>query len=392
MSALDFLPYAESFYETTLAQAITASSNTMIVSQAPTQTSGYLVLEPNSSNREIVKFTNVSGVTLTIVRGLSESNAVDDSAGTGTAHAAGVQVAMKDVHYYLNKVVASFRGDYATGFNTFRIGDGNAVSATNRLWYAHTTTASAFWGLSSNGRMVVSEDGINSYVISAGGSGLVGGDGTVITAGAIGINSLSTGGLEISASKLAVDIANTTLYRSSAGIGLSSLGSIGTIENLSGTTAATLSSIFSSVSASVTATNLADLTDTGSTILHYHPVAGGVGGFSSVGISNFTHSLGRTPKYIKVVTVNQVQTNTTAHCDVTYINGSYYGVTQNDDSSGGANASYQVTDAIFKLYDSAGSSIVTSGLIQNVTSASFQISCTKYGSSTNGFYYWMAEA
>jgi len=170
---------AQSFYETTLAKAIGTTDTTIQVTTAPSETAGYLVLEPKSSNREIILYTGVSGTSLTgCTRGLGTTGFLD-TAGTGLSHPAGAEVGMKDVHYYLNKVNAVFTGTSASGYNTWKMGDGAAVSSADRLWYAQTSSVSAFWGLSSSGKMVVSEDGSTSYVISAGGSGVTAGNGIV---------------------------------------------------------------------------------------------------------------------------------------------------------------------------------------------------------------------
>jgi hypothetical protein len=206
------LPKPESFYETSLASAITASQATIPVVSAPNETVGYLVLEANTANREIVKYTGVTGTTLTgVTRGLAESGS-DDSAGTGKAHSAGTDIANRDVHYYYTKYYDFLTGTSATGSNTMIIGDGNAVSAADRFWYAYTDTVSAFWGLNTAGQMVVSEDGVTSYVISAGGSGVAGSNSIDITAGVASVKSisaaalyLSSSGLRVSSGKLAVN-------------------------------------------------------------------------------------------------------------------------------------------------------------------------------------------
>ena len=198
----------ESFYETTLAASVGAADATISITTAPTITSGYLVIEASTVNREIIQYTGVTGTTLTgCVRGLA-SFGTDDSAGTGTAHTAGAEIAQKDVHYYIAAYNDFIVGTSATGYNSFKIGDGNTISSSNRLWYAQTSSLSAYWGLSASGQMIVSEDGVNSYVISAGGSGVAGGEGTTITAGQINLALLSTGGLEISASKAAVGVSS----------------------------------------------------------------------------------------------------------------------------------------------------------------------------------------
>lgn len=194
----------ESFFETTLASAITASASTIAVTTAPTITEGYMVIEASTSNREIIKYTGVSGTNLTgCVRGLATYGS-DSSAGTGKAHAAGVDIANRNVHYYFAQYYDFLVGTSATGANTMMIGDDGTTSATNRLWKVDLSAHQPFWGLSASGKMVVSEDGSTSYVISAGGSGLGEGDAIDITAGNIYVSRLSTGGLALSADKLVV--------------------------------------------------------------------------------------------------------------------------------------------------------------------------------------------
>lgn len=195
----------ESFFETSLASTITASQDTIPLTVAPNETSGFMVLEANSTNREIVLYTGVSGTTLTgVVRGLAEYGS-SLSAGTGKTHNAGVDVANRDVHYYYAQFYDFLTGVSATGANTMAIGDGGTCSGSNRTWTVPLSSYTPFWGLSASGQMVVSEDGTTSYVISAGGSGIAAGDGISIVAGTASVNVLSSGGLAISASKLKVN-------------------------------------------------------------------------------------------------------------------------------------------------------------------------------------------
>ncbi len=206
----------ESFYETTIASAITAAQTTISVTTAPNITSGYLVIEANTSNREIIKYTGVSGTSLTgCVRGLAEYGS-DDSGGTGKTHAAGVDIANRDVHYYYAQYYDFLTGTSSTGANSMIIGDGNTISASDRMWQVNTSSLSAFWGMSASGQMVVSEDGVTSYVISAGGSGVTAGDGISITAGVVATDLLSTAGLAISANKLKVEYDGDSLKSTSA--------------------------------------------------------------------------------------------------------------------------------------------------------------------------------
>ena len=208
----------ESFYSTTLASAVTAGQTTIPVITAPNITSGYLVLESaNSTNREIILYTGVSGTTLTgVTRGLAFFGS-NPTAGTGIAHAAGVDISNKDVHYYFSQFYDFLTGVSATGYNTMKIGDSGASSATNRVWNVALSAYTPFWGLSSNGKMVVSEDGTTSYVISAGGSGVTAGTSIDITAGAVSVTKLSTGGLTTSAGKLVVGLSSL-IARDATGI------------------------------------------------------------------------------------------------------------------------------------------------------------------------------
>jgi hypothetical protein len=192
----------ESFYSTTLASSINATQATIPVTTAPNITVGYMVIESNTANREIISYTGVTGTTLTgVTRGLA-SYGSDTSAGTGKAHAAGTDIANRNVHYYYAQYYDFLVGTSATGYNDMKIGDGGTCSATNRTWSVPLSSYTPWWGLSANGKMVVSEDGTTSYVISAGGSGIAAGDGVSITGGTMNVGLLSTGGISLSANKL----------------------------------------------------------------------------------------------------------------------------------------------------------------------------------------------
>jgi hypothetical protein len=206
----------ESFYETSLASAVTASQTSIGVVTAPNETSGYLVIEPKSTQCEIIKYSGVTGTTLTgVSRGLAKYGS-DDSAGTGKAHNAGATIANTDVHYYFAQYYNFLTGTSASGYNTMKIGDSGTCSATNRVWQIPLSSYTPFWGLSANGRMVVSEDGLTSYVISAGGSGIAAGDGVAITGGVLSVDLLSSAGLRISGGNLAVKPDFDTLKLTSA--------------------------------------------------------------------------------------------------------------------------------------------------------------------------------
>lgn len=89
----------QNFYETTLASGIDADDVEVVVNTAPTPTSGYLIIEPDSStNREIIYYSSKSGTTLT----LPSVEAGRGQGGTSAAaHDAGATVIMSIIkeHY-----------------------------------------------------------------------------------------------------------------------------------------------------------------------------------------------------------------------------------------------------------------------------------------------------
>lgn len=401
--ASGFVPYAESFYESTLASAIGASDSTISLVTPPTKTEGYLVIEYNSSNREIIKYTGVSGSNITgCVRGLSET-ANSDAAGTGKTHPAGVSVACKDVHYYFNNVIALFRGDSASGFNTYKMGDGGAVSTANRFQYFITSSVSSFFGLSSSGKMVVSEDGITSYVVSSGGSGVTAGAGIDITAGVVTTANLSTGGIGTSASKNAI-ATSTGIGRNANGIYVDQSSAMYwtalhnftdiSVDNIQLSAAvSSINQVVDGVSTSVTAANLGTLTKGSSdgTNLHYHALALNADQFavsSSDHLELCTHSLGYIPRYIEVdawqTSGAGVGSNTTRSLGISST-GAYVCI-----QNGSVGASNKLTDRVVNLVPATGTS--QQAQVVSATSASFYLSWSKGGSPTGNAvtFFWKA--
>jgi hypothetical protein len=82
--------HVEDFFSTTLDGGINDSVTTMVLTEVPTSFPCYLVLEPNdTTNREIVKVTDITGTTCTITRGIGTTSA--------SAHTNGVAVGMNPV-------------------------------------------------------------------------------------------------------------------------------------------------------------------------------------------------------------------------------------------------------------------------------------------------------
>ena len=110
-------------YETTLAQAVTASGSdvTLVVNAAPNGSPSasvpmYLVVDPDSdASREYVKVTSNSGVNLTVTRN------IDTVSGALNAHAIGAKVrmvAMKQHFDDLSDRVSTIMNDDGTAVNT----------------------------------------------------------------------------------------------------------------------------------------------------------------------------------------------------------------------------------------------------------------------------------
>ena len=125
----------QSFYRATLSSSVSSSATTINVSTAPTVTSAFLVIEPRTSNQEIVLLTSRTGTALTVVRGLSATSSSPVDAGYKRAHAAGSSIEIVDVHYYIKQIQNSksfqFRGATTTSANL----EGITGTSTNDLAY-----------------------------------------------------------------------------------------------------------------------------------------------------------------------------------------------------------------------------------------------------------------
>lgn len=178
-------------FETTLSQALTAAGTTVYVTSAPTETSGYMVIEPGSSNKEIIKYTGVSGSTLTgVTRGLALTGS-SDAAGTGLAHPAGVKISMTNVHYYLEQLVDKNEAETVGGIKTFsakeiKIGDGTDTNETITAYNADASKPYIQYNATQN-KWLISNDGSSTYDISAGGSGVSAGDDVEINSSVIDV-------------------------------------------------------------------------------------------------------------------------------------------------------------------------------------------------------------
>jgi hypothetical protein len=199
----------ETAFETTLSSGITAAANTIALTTAPTETTGYMVIEPGTSNKEIIKYTGVSSTTLTgVSRGLSLTGS-SDAAGTGLSHAAGSIVSMTNVHYFMEQLTNATEANTWTAEQTFEtaninIGDGSTdeneqITANNgdaNTPFLRYSSADNEWHFSDNG--------VDTVAMNAAGGSLTAGDGIAINASAIDVDLATDSGTAFESDKLKV--------------------------------------------------------------------------------------------------------------------------------------------------------------------------------------------
>ena len=175
-----------------------ASDSTMTLAAVPSgavQYPNWMVIEPDSANREIVYLpTAPSGTTYSgVVRGISLT-ADSDSAGTGIAHAANVDVVMSLTHRDWNDIVSWIQGTNGSGYNNLRVGDETDSNITIYAQNADGAKPYVQYNASTN-KWLISNDGVSTFDITAGGSGLTRGLGVNISASAITLDVRTSGGL-----------------------------------------------------------------------------------------------------------------------------------------------------------------------------------------------------
>lgn len=190
----------ESLFRTTLRAGITSTQTTIVLNAAPgslTQFPQWLVIEPLSSNYEIVYVPADDGSeTLTnVVRGINPNSDTDVAdPAFQKAHPANVDVILAPMHRHWNEVVDVMDGTDGTGASIFRIGLDTDVDITI---YANNGDATPpfFRYDASDNKWLISNDGVSTYDIASGGSGLTRGLGIDIIASAITLDVRASGGL-----------------------------------------------------------------------------------------------------------------------------------------------------------------------------------------------------
>ncbi len=188
-----------SLFKTTLAQRITDSATDVVLSAVPSgviQYPAWMVVEPLGENVEIIYLPSApSALTYSsVVRGLDPQSDNDTNAGFEHDHPAGVDVIISPVHRNWNELVKVMDGDAGTGGNTLRVGDETDANIT---FYAQNADGSKpyFQYNASSNKWLISNDGVSTYDITAGGSGLSRGLGVTISASQINLDVRSSGGL-----------------------------------------------------------------------------------------------------------------------------------------------------------------------------------------------------
>lgn len=189
-----------SLYRTTLKQGIASNATSLEFNDTPFANIAYpnwFVLEPNSSNAEIVYMpTAPTGAAFTgVVRGINPGADVDTGdVAYQKGHAANVEVVLAPMHRHWNSLVDVMDGVNGTGATAFRIGQ----DADDDIYlYAQNADGNKPFLIYDKtlNKWLISNDGVSTYDPSLGGSGLTAGLGTTINASAIDLDLRTSGGL-----------------------------------------------------------------------------------------------------------------------------------------------------------------------------------------------------
>lgn len=394
----------QSFYSSTIAEGLTSggSETTLSVSTAPNETAGYLVINKASSDsREIVKYTGVSGTTLSgLVRGLAfyttTGTALSESAVSANKkeHSAGETIEMCDVHYYMGKIHDVVDGLSATDNTTFKVGDG---TDDDIYYYAYNADSNKPYIKydKTNNKWVFASDGVNES--NVGGASLISaGDGIAFNGGDCDVDLATTPGLEFDSAKLRVKIkTNGGITRDSDGLSVDQSEDYtwsgtndftGTLQIGSATLTSTAAELnkLDGTSATVTATNLNSLTGAGQTALHYHQfICGQDTRTAAEGSGTQTITTGFQPRLIQIFAVAEASGDGMVWSQGCY-DLSNYGCVY---STGNIMYDYAGADRITYLYHGAGNAMEAE--ISSTAGTSFTLTWTKTVSGYNVAFTYM---
>jgi len=311
-----------------LEKKIGTTDTTILLNAEPLDETGasitdeFFIATTNSDGvTEVMKVTNVSTTTLTVVRGIARGGLDFSGDSSNTAvHQAGQEVFQVFHAGLFNMALSAIKGTIATGGAALKIG---TESDVDTYIYAENGDANPPYikYVSSSNGWVYADDGSSENPLGGAGA-LTAGDGIDITAGVITVDLAANPGLEFSSGDL------KTKVKASAGITLDSDGlSLNQAENLTMTgsvqfsdlrvneavavtsTSSELNKVHNTTS-NVNASNLNELTGAGSTILHFHKFA--VGQFvrstaSGTGAETVT-GVGFTPRLVRITAATSAYT------------------------------------------------------------------------------------
>lgn len=388
-----FLAKPQSNHTNSLSRRLEASDGVIYLTENVVEDVGYMVIEPDTSNQEIIKYTSkAAGYVSGGIRRLSTVGSAE-TAGTGIAHPAGATVEMRDVHYYFARIIDALNGVSATSANKFYIGENvNTASAITTgtlkgVFYTAGTSASLSTfciGLSANGYGVWSDDGGSTFNrLSTTGGAIATGDGWQNAAGVgnVVVADLisATAGISSKNDNFIVNEAWNPTWSGNHTFTGTTTELSATNTNLRGTKISCLAEELNqmvrgaSAYATLTASNLSENTDGGdiSPSLHTHAMNGVVDSRAAGSTGNQTISFGTTAVRLISITAYCSIGGTVAHskgfAETAAIEGCIYNLPGGAVSADSSN--------IIRLIDSTGTAVAI-GNIDSVAVGSFVINWT----------------
>ncbi len=223
------IPDVIALYEDSLASKITSSATSFTLVRGTDKQSrslgGYygFVLDEGTSTEEFMT-ANCTATACTITtRGIDVQDGKTGVSALKFEHRRGASVKISNFPQ-LALITRVVRGQESTGSSTLKIGDGNSVSSTSKCFVVDNGDASSpkwCYDEASN-KFLVYNDGVNSYDITSGGSGLSASTTRAIgiTNSAIYVNASSTRGFDYDSNGALYlkDGTNSGIYFDSSGI------------------------------------------------------------------------------------------------------------------------------------------------------------------------------
>lgn len=225
----------------------------MILADSHVTAAGVTTITVNASGRNLNKYGNMVG------------------AATGNKHPINSEIGCADVHIPIEILNEIIRGDEGTGSRNFRIGD---ETDNDMTIYAQNADASKPFIQydSATNKWLISNNGVDTFDPSAGGSGVTAGDGISLTAGDLDIDVTDTV-IFVNSSSGAGDSGKIPRLNASGKLvsGFITAAPLATYISDVSTTEAEIDQALDGISANVTAANLNTLMGGGdASALHSH--------------------------------------------------------------------------------------------------------------------------